>query len=224
MKQFFHRRNGIAMPKRFFSNASCEEVLDGYDAWAPTYDRDVDRLGYRTPATLARLVERHCPQRNAHLLDIGAGTGLVGDALRRRGYRHLTGLDASASMLRQAARKGVYKRLVRMHLGGRLGFRDQSFDGIVAGGVYSPGNAPLSSLAEIGRLVRHGGWIFTSLQWDGWYEKQFQRSLERPGAAGRWRCQACSAVYGSWPGVADGPRTRVLVYRIQPVSSSAETD
>lgn len=196
---------------------SQDAIIEGYDAWASAYDHDMQRVAYRTPDELATLVAQYHPKRAAPLLDVGAGTGLVGAALQRRGYRNLVGLDASQAMLREAARKGVYRHLVRMALGRRLAFPDHVFESVVAGGVYTPGSAPLESLAEIDRLLCHGGWFFLSLKWDGIYERQFYTAIKALVAAGKWRCRACSAVFVSWPGLDDGFKARLLAYRIRHV-------
>lgn len=197
-------------------NASCQgAVIKGYDAWASIYDDDMQRMAYRTPEALAALVAQCCPARQAHLLDVGAGTGLVGAALHRRGYRNVIGLDAARSMLREAAGKRIYRHLVCMVLGRRLALADHAFEGIVAGGVYTPGGAPLESLTEIDRLLGNGGWFFVSLKWDGLYEAQFQAAIETLFTAGQWRCRACSPVFSSWPGLGDGFRVRLLAYQIR---------
>ena len=44
------------------------------------------------------------------VLDLGCGTGLAGEALRRRAA-WLEGVDLSSGMIDQARRKGLYDRL-----------------------------------------------------------------------------------------------------------------
>ena len=41
-------------------------------------------------------------------LDMGCGTGMVGDSLKKRGVHELIGIDASKGMIEHAEAKGVY--------------------------------------------------------------------------------------------------------------------
>ena len=194
--------------------SSIDALIQGYDAWATTYDQDVRDLGYRTPQHVADVVGHHIEDRGAHLLDVGAGTGLLGEALYQRGFRHLMGMDASHGMLTQAARKGIYRLLCRMMLGAPLGFPNRSFDGLVAAGVFSSGHVPPAALMTFDRIVRHGGWVVFSLKWDGNFKEGFLAVLRQLEKKGRWRPCSASAVYPSWPQADPGMQARVLVYKV----------
>jgi len=188
-------------------------LVQGYDAWAAAYDSDVRDLGYATPTAVAAAACQHFRKRDAHLLDVGAGTGLVGEELVRRGYRHLVGMDSSHEMLIQAARKGIYKLLCRMALGHPLGFPDHHFDGLVAAGVFTSGHAPPDALFELSRLVRPGGLMIFSLKWDGVFKKPFLAALKQLEDAARWERQSWSEVYSSWPQADNDLKARVMVYK-----------
>jgi SAM-dependent methyltransferase len=201
------------MPKRLFNASSHGTLMAGYDAWAETYDRDVQDFGYATPDAVADAVCRHFPERDARLLDLGAGTGLLGEKLYGRGYRHLVGMDGSHGMLTQACRKGTYRLLCRMALGRPLGFPDHYFDGLLAAGVYTPGHAPPDSLFELSRILRPGGIIIFSLKWDGKFKEDFLAILQQMTDTAGWRCQSWSAAYRSWPWADETQEARVLVYK-----------
>lgn len=199
-----------------FHAPSLSPIVQGYDAWAEAYDSEVRDLGYATPAAVAAAALQHFRHPDAHLLDVGAGTGLVGERLACGGYRHLVGLDSSCGMLAQAARKGIYQLLCRMALGQPLGFPDHHFDGLLAAGVFTPGHAPPEALFEIDRLVRPGGVIIFSLKWDGMFKKAFLETLEQLEDAARWQRLSWSAVYSSWPRADQNLKSRVLVYKKPP--------
>ncbi len=59
-------------------------------------------------------------EREHHILDAGAGTGLLGVALAEAGFRTLDALDLSPAMLVEAERKGVYDELCEGRLGDAL--------------------------------------------------------------------------------------------------------
>ena len=204
----------LTMRMRPSERSSIDALIQGYDAWATTYDRDVRDLGYRTPEHVADAVCHHIADHGARLLDVGSGTGLLGEALYQRGFRHLMGMDASHGMLIQAARKGIYRLLCRMMLGTPLGFPNRSFDGLVAAGVFSSGHVPPASLMTFERVVRPGGWIVFSLKWDGNFKTPFLAEIRRLEELGRWQPLTASAVYASWPHTDPGMQARVLVYKV----------
>ena len=74
-----------------------------FDRAAASYDetRGGERRGYNCAETLDPLFAH-----TGLTLEIGAGTGVVGAALRARG-RRVVGVDISAQMLRRASDRGV---------------------------------------------------------------------------------------------------------------------
>ena len=54
--------------------------------------------------------------RDVKVLDLGAGTGLVGEALHNKGFRNIDALEASAGMLKVAGEKGIYDKLYNEYL------------------------------------------------------------------------------------------------------------
>lgn len=87
-----------------------------YDHYAGSFEAElVDRLGYRLPECLDRAIRAARPGRFSLALDLGCGTGLMGQKLRPIADR-LEGYDISAGMLRQARAKGLYDLLVKTDL------------------------------------------------------------------------------------------------------------
>ena len=105
-------------------------------------------------------------ERNARILDAGAGTGLLGVALVEGGFTRLDALDLSPAMLEEARRKGVYGALIEARLGERLPYETDLYDGVVSAGVLTTGHAPASSLDELVRITRPGGHIVFTLRSD----------------------------------------------------------
>jgi len=107
-----------------------------FDQYAPGFDRSlVDKLGYRVPRLLADAIESAAPGRRfPRALDLGCGTGLMGERLRDIADR-LEGRDISAAMLKKAEAKGVYDRLVKSDLQ-TLDLPEESADLITAADVF----------------------------------------------------------------------------------------
>ncbi|WP_246333063.1 methyltransferase [Aureimonas mangrovi] len=85
-----------------------------FDDYAERFERSlVGALGYRMPdILLADLLALRPHARFKAALDLGCGTGLMGERLRPHAAR-LDGLDLSAGMLRKARAKGVYDSLTQ---------------------------------------------------------------------------------------------------------------
>ncbi|MCW4116956.1 methyltransferase [Aurantimonas sp. MSK8Z-1] len=84
-----------------------------FDQYADRFDTAlVETLAYRAPEAIFTALGElgHPAMRFAEALDLGCGTGLMGERLRKS-VSHLAGIDLSAGMLAKAGAKGVYDRL-----------------------------------------------------------------------------------------------------------------
>ncbi|GFR83657.1 Williams-Beuren syndrome chromosomal region 27 protein-like [Elysia marginata] len=85
-----------------------------YDKMADQYNKIVTGYQYKGPVraakTLANLVGDRT-RSDMKIMDLGCGTGLVGEALHAAGFTNIDGLDPSQGMLDVARSKGVYKEL-----------------------------------------------------------------------------------------------------------------
>ncbi|WP_062217280.1 class I SAM-dependent DNA methyltransferase [Aureimonas sp. D3] len=83
-----------------------------FDQYAEGFETAlVKRLGYRVPDLLFDAVMAQCPEeRFARAMDLGCGTGLMGERLRPV-CAALHGMDLSPGMLEQARRKRLYDHL-----------------------------------------------------------------------------------------------------------------
>jgi predicted TPR repeat methyltransferase len=83
-----------------------------FDDYAPRFDAHLTKAsGYRAPALIAEALDLAAPGRRfGSALDIGCGTGLMGEAIRQR-VDHLTGVDLSPGMIARARERGLYDAL-----------------------------------------------------------------------------------------------------------------
>ncbi|RWB59900.1 methyltransferase domain-containing protein [Mesorhizobium sp.] len=87
-----------------------------FDHYADRFEEAlVGKLGYRMPDFLDRAIRAARPGRFHLALDLGCGTGLMGERLRPIVDR-LEGYDISAGMLRKARAKGIYDLLSKADL------------------------------------------------------------------------------------------------------------
>lgn len=87
-----------------------------FDQYASKFDEAlVNALGYRAPILLEAAIRSTGREPFSLALDLGCGTGLMGERLRPMCDR-LEGVDISAEMLRKARDKGLYDRLDKADL------------------------------------------------------------------------------------------------------------
>ena len=128
-----------------------------YDAWAAHYDADVTEIvGWRAPLEAAAVAAHYIPKA-ARILDAGAGTGLVGEALAARGSRDIVAADLTRKMLDLARAKGVYREHHKVDLTKPLNFPDASFDALLS--IGTSGYVTGAVLAEFARVIRPSGYI-----------------------------------------------------------------
>ncbi|XP_052706315.1 methyltransferase-like protein 27 isoform X2 [Crassostrea angulata] len=88
------------------------QIIDFYNMW-DDYEKDLQHY-YNGPAYAAEAIDRSFPSNKDKvlILDVAAGTGLVGEELLKRGFKELHALDPSESMLIKAKKKNVYKKFL----------------------------------------------------------------------------------------------------------------
>jgi predicted TPR repeat methyltransferase len=139
-------------------------VRDLFDQYAGHFDEHlVDRLGYRTPALLDAAIRKVADIGNARVLDLGCGTGLMGQYLRPRASR-LVGVDLSARMLDKARERGIYDQLECSGIDAYLATQAASFELVAAADVlvYFGDLAPL--FGQVRRALSAGGWFGFSVE------------------------------------------------------------
>lgn len=147
-----------------------EELMDAYKDWAENYDMDtVANFGYVAHEFTAMALERVEPESKVRILDAGCGTGLVAQALKRRGYRTIDALDYSQEMLDVAATKEVYQNLMQADLSKPLNIEDDVYDAVVCAGTFTYGHVDAKGFDELIRITRQDGHICFTIR-DGAYE------------------------------------------------------
>lgn len=175
------------MLDRVYGATDMEALRSAYDEWANDYDADlVDNLGWDAPVQAAAHLARHIDIRDAPVLDVGAGTGLVGEALAHHGFQHVEALDLSANMLETCRAKGVYRGFHQAQLGGELPLPSDHFAAVVAVGVLTEGHAKPDCFAEITRIIRPGGRFVFALRPDVRDRFGFKEAQEEYTHTNRW--------------------------------------
>jgi SAM-dependent methyltransferase len=125
-----------------------------YKTWAATYDQDfARRMDYAYPDAIARVFSERATDADQPVLDVGAGTGLVGEALARRGVGKIDGLDISPEMLEVANGKGVYRAVHVGDLTKAIDLPKAVYGSCVSAGTFTHGHVGPEALDELLRLA-----------------------------------------------------------------------
>jgi predicted TPR repeat methyltransferase len=112
-------------------------------------------------------LEKVQPTKNVSILDAGAGTGMVGEALVDLGYKNITAVDFSEAMLEVASKKQVYTALHQWNLeDAKLFCQEETFDAILAVGVFTFAHAHPTALRQLNRLLKTGGFFVLTVRVD----------------------------------------------------------
>ena len=132
-----------------------------------------ERLRCQSPAVVASLLAEAVEEAGEDpaelgVLDLGAGNGMVGEALRERGFRELTGVDITpeAGEAVERDRPGVYAEYhVCDLLDPPAELRDASFGAMTSVAALGFGDVPPEVFTAAFARVRDGGWVaFTIME------------------------------------------------------------
>jgi phosphatidylethanolamine/phosphatidyl-N-methylethanolamine N-methyltransferase len=105
-----------------------------------------------------RLVDCINAEPPGRMLEIGMGPGYH---LSSYHNHHVTAIDVSGSMLKQAARRCQSSEITLLRMDGeQLAFADDVFDSVVLAHVLSVTADPNQMLAEVHRVLKEGGRAF----------------------------------------------------------------
>jgi ubiquinone/menaquinone biosynthesis C-methylase UbiE len=200
-----------------YGTQSETDLRDFYADWAETYDEDHAAIGCFHHQAAVELLLQFLPDPAAAILDVGAGTGLVGEALQARGFSNLTAIDFSPDILAVARRKGLYRRYLVQNLNQPLrDLVENSFDAAIGVGVFSFGQVEAVALDELVRIVRPEGLITFTLRVD-FFESNamgFREKLAGLSEAGTWQLHALSEPAQYLPRKEPEAMFRTWLYRL----------
>ena len=161
--------------KKVYDPKDTGELMEIYDEWSDTYDRDLEKYDYVGHLNCASQMAAHNPDRGEPVLDAGCGTGLVGEELQSKGFAVLDALDLCDGMLEKAGDKGVYRSRIRADLSKRLNIADNAYGGVTCAGTFTLGHVGPEAFAELARVTRPGGVVCFTIR-EGAYEKYDYRA------------------------------------------------
>ncbi|XP_038055082.1 methyltransferase-like protein 27 [Patiria miniata] len=160
-------------------------VSEFYDKWAEHYDEDLERAKYGGPVACAEALCKLMSDKNALIVDIGAGTGRSGQELAKCGFKRIDAVDFSQKSLDISTSKGVYERLICDSVGKNKlkGVTDGYYSGLLCVGAIAAGHISQDAFPEFTRIVKKGGiMVFTvskvTLPTDGQIQKKIIQGIQ----------------------------------------------
>lgn len=189
-----------------------------YAKWASTYESGfIETKGYQYHERVAEVFV--AGERPAGpTLDVGCGTGIVGEALRVRGVADIDGVDISVAMLAEATTKGVYRELIEADLTVGIDRPDDTYAGVTSAGTFTHGHLPPEPLGELIRVAMPGARFAIGINAAHWVDHGFETFLDDAVAAGRiepYDITVVKVYAGSDPSNPDD-MSNVVSFRVRP--------
>lgn len=160
-----------------YSLKTPDDSRDLYARWADEYDSGfAEAEGYDLPKATAQVFAG--AGGAGPVLDVGAGTGLCGIALKAAGIGPIDGVDISPEMLEVARGKGGYGQLLEADLYKGVDVPDGTYAGVVSSGTFTHGHVGPEVLDELLRLAAPGALFALAINAAHYESHGFAAALE----------------------------------------------
>lgn len=131
-----------------------------FDSYAESFENSMQDLEYCSPMYLARAIKECNISPVQNVLDLGCGTGLLGQELKQYiEIKDLIGVDISESMLEMCASKNVYQNLITGDLLQYLDQANTEFDLIVSSDCFVYLGDLSTIFSNSRRILKPGGYL-----------------------------------------------------------------
>ena len=157
---------------------SPDDNVELYSAWAETYDNDfIEDMQYKLHFSVAE--EFVLNGGKGLILDVGAGTGALAQALLQKGKFSIEATDISEEMLKVAETKKIYERSFLSDLTEEIPMENNIYDGVVSSGTFTHGHVGPSAMVELVRVTKPGGLVTISVNEKHWIALNFENEVEK---------------------------------------------
>ncbi len=147
-----------------YSLQTPDDSIKLYKQWAKTYDQDFAiSSNYLSPQKIGNFFLEHTKESDTPILDVGAGTGLVGEYLNLKIKKEIIGIDISYEMLHQAKLKKCYSSLIEADITNKIPLEANSIGAIISAGTFTHGHVGPEAFDELLRIAKPGGLFVLSI-------------------------------------------------------------
>tara|TARA_B110000090_G_C13240315_1_gene392223 strand:- start:88 stop:717 length:630 start_codon:yes stop_codon:yes gene_type:complete len=154
-----------------------QDNRDLYAAWAKDYENDfASALDYVLPNRVAQIFRDM--GGTGPVLDVGAGTGLAGQALTKIGIYPIDAIDLSDAMLNVASEKKIYRNLFISDITQPISTKNNFYKGVISSGTFTHGHVGPNAIDNLLSVASIGACFALSINKNHWFEKGFARKFE----------------------------------------------
>ncbi len=147
-----------------YSLKTPSDSINLYKKWAKTYDKDFAlNHNYLSPKKISEFFLEKSKDTDTPILDVGAGTGLVGEFLKLKNKKDIIGIDISSEMLYQAKLKKCYSSLIEADITKKIPLKDNVIGAVVSAGTFTHGHVGPDTFDELLRITKPGGLFVLSI-------------------------------------------------------------
>ncbi len=147
-----------------YSLQTPDDSIKLYKKWAETYDEDFAKdSNYLSPQKISNFFLEYSKDTDIPILDVGAGTGLVGEFLKVNNKKEIIGIDISSEMLHQAKLKKCYLSLIEADITKKIPLKENSIGAVVSAGTFTHGHVGPEVFDELLRITKPGGLFVLSI-------------------------------------------------------------
>ncbi len=147
-----------------YSVKTPEDSIKLYKKWAKTFDKDFAlSSNYVSHIKISSFFKKYSRKVDIPILDVGAGTGLVGECLHEMGYKKIIGIDISPEMLEKAELKGCYSSIMEADVTKKIPLKSNSIGAVVSAGTFTHGHVGPDAFDELLRITKPGGLFVLSI-------------------------------------------------------------
>lgn len=160
-----------------YSLRTPEDSRKLYADWASSYDEGFAQdSDYCLPQVTADVFAE--AGGRGPVLDVGAGTGLLGAILSNRGYKVIDATDISAEMLQVASKKDVYRDTIVADLTLGIPAPEGSYSGVVSSGTFTHGHVGPEAIEGLLRVARRDALFALSINAAHFESHGFSRTFD----------------------------------------------
>ncbi len=148
-----------------------------YDRWAKNYEADlVNDMDYVAHIDVAQIFNQVFKDKNARILDVACGTGLVGAELGKLGFTQVDGTDFSSEMLKISVDRGVYQDVYQHDFTQPLDRKGQ-YDALICVGLFAFHEPKITDIIHVIQAVRPQSYCVISVNGAAWCELELETAV-----------------------------------------------
>jgi predicted TPR repeat methyltransferase len=163
-----------------YSYQSPEDLKKYYNDWAHQYDDYTVQVHYVLGQYIAMHASKSMPHTTVSVLDIGCGTGIVGENIfSRRPSSLIDGIDISKKMINLAKLKSTpdgslcYRKFYCQDLTTQSNIIKEQYDFLVSAGTFTLGHLGSDDLLYMIKYLTNGGKAIVSVKGDHFESDNF---------------------------------------------------